>query len=87
MILIEDCCDHFEKFIQELESSYGDEQFMDDELLDSLKENHFHNHEKIMDSTLDDNKIEQNSSKDDNDLPSYEVDNNLQQSYQYSRYI
>jgi hypothetical protein len=84
LLLIEDCCDHFENFIQELESAYGDEEFMDDELLDALNENPFHHHEKIMDSTLDDNELEQNSSKDDIDLPSYEVDNNLQQSCQSS---
>lgn len=83
LFLIEDCCDHFENCIQEMESSYGDEEFMDDELLDALNENP-HHHDKIMDSTLDDNKLEQNSSKDDNDLPSYEVDSNLQQSFQSS---
>ena len=42
---------------------------MDDELLDALNENPFHRHEKIMDSSMDDNKLEQNSSKDDIDLP------------------
>lgn len=29
-LLIEDFCDHFENFIQELESAYDDEYFMDD---------------------------------------------------------
>ena len=76
-LLIEDCCDHFENFIQNLESSYGDEEFMYDELLYALNENHFHRHEKIMDSTMDDNEIEKNSSKDDIDLPSFEIDDNF----------
>ena len=68
-LLISDCCDHFENCIQELESPYDDEDFMDDELLDALNENDFHRHEKIMNSTLDDSELEQNSSKDDIDLP------------------
>ena len=52
---------------------------MDDELLDNLKEKPFHRHENIMDSTLDDSEPKQNSSKDDIDLPSFEVDDNLQE--------
>ena len=83
-ILIEDCCDHFENFIQELESAYGDQEFMDDEILDALNENHFHCHEKIMDYSIDDSKLEQNTSKDDIDLPSFKFDNNLQKYCQYS---
>ena len=78
LLLIEDCCDHFDNFIQEIENSYGDEEFMDDELLDALNENPFHCHEKIMDSSMDDNKLEHNFSKDDIDLPYFEVDDNLQ---------
>jgi len=53
-LLTKDCCDQLENFIQELESVYGDEEFMEDEILDALNENPFHHHEKIMDSTLDD---------------------------------
>ena len=75
--MIEDCCDHFENFIQELESAYGDEEFMDDELLDALNENPFHHHEKIMNYTLDESELEHNSSKDESDLLAYEADNNL----------
>ena len=41
LLLIEDCCDHFENFIQELESAYENEEFMDDEILDALNENIF----------------------------------------------
>lgn len=67
-----------------MEKEYGNEEFMYDELLDALNENPFHHHEKIMDSTLDDNELEHNSSKDDNDLPSHEVNNNLQQCFQSS---
>jgi hypothetical protein len=79
-LLIEDCCYHFENFIQELESAYDDEEFMDDEILDDLNENPFHHHEKIMDSTLDDIELEKNFSKDDSDLPSSKIGDNLQQS-------
>jgi len=79
-LLIEDCCYHFENFIQELESTYDDEDCMDDEILDALNENPFHHHEKIMEFTLDDNKLEQNYSKHDNDLPSFKIGDNLQQS-------
>lgn len=34
--LIEDCCENFEVFIQNLENSYGDEEFMDEEILEAL---------------------------------------------------
>lgn len=36
LLLIEDFCDHFDNFIQDLESSYDDEEFVDDELFDAL---------------------------------------------------
>ena len=57
---------------------------MDVEILYALNENPFHCHENIMDSTLDGNELEKNSLKDDIDLPYFEVDDNLQQSCQYS---
>jgi hypothetical protein len=57
-VLIDDCCDLLENFIQEMESVYGDEEFMDDELLEDLNENLFQHHERIMDSTLDDSETE-----------------------------
>jgi hypothetical protein len=79
LLLIEDCCDHFENFIQELESVYGDEEFMDDELLEDFNENLFQHHERIMDSTLDDSEIEHNPN-DDSYLTSSEIDDNLKQS-------
>jgi basic membrane lipoprotein Med (substrate-binding protein (PBP1-ABC) superfamily) len=58
---------------------------MDDELLDALNENPFHHHEKIMDSTPNNNEIEQNPN-DDNYLTSSEIDDNLQQfSHSFSK--
>jgi hypothetical protein len=79
LLLVKDCCHHFGNFIQELENAYGDEEFMDDELLDSLNENPFHYHEKIMDSTLDDSEIEKNPNNESYLTPS-EIYDNLQQS-------
>ena len=77
--MVKGCCDHFENFIQELENAYGDEEFMDDELLDALNENPFHHHENIMDSTLDASETEHNPN-DDSYLTSCEIDDNLEQS-------
>lgn len=41
-----------------MKSVYGDEELMDDELLDALNEKPFHHYEKIMDSTLDNSETE-----------------------------
>ena len=45
LLLIRDCCDHFENFIQELENMYEDDVFMDDEIVEALQENRFY-HQK-----------------------------------------
>ena len=42
LLLVQNCCDHFENFIQNLEKFYGDEEFMDEEIMEALYENHFH---------------------------------------------
>jgi hypothetical protein len=39
--LVKNCCHHFENFIPNLENFYGNEEFMDEKILESLYENHF----------------------------------------------
>ena len=38
LLLVEDCCECFDSFIQNLEQVYQDDQFMDDELVEALHE-------------------------------------------------
>ena len=45
MLLVRDCCMHVKGFIENLENMYGDDQFMDEELLEFLEENPFHKKE------------------------------------------
>ena len=40
--LVSNCCDHFKVFIQDLEDSYGDDMFMDEEILKALQDKPFH---------------------------------------------
>jgi hypothetical protein len=42
LLLVENCCEHFESFIQYLEDVYDDDVFMDHEIIESLQENPFH---------------------------------------------
>lgn len=51
--MVEDCCEHFEVFIQNLENYYGDEDFMDLEILEALYQNPFHHQEGQVFSPLD----------------------------------
>jgi hypothetical protein len=51
LLSVENCWDHFESFIQNLENVYGDEEFMDKEIIEAIYENPFqHQGEKIEDS-------------------------------------
>ena len=45
LLLVQDCCIHVKGFIHDLENMYGDDQFMDEEILEILKENSFHKKE------------------------------------------
>lgn len=58
MALVEDYSEHYEVFIQNLENCYGDEEFMDEDILDSLYENPFHHQEEQMCSPLDESETE-----------------------------
>ena len=40
--LVNNCYDHFEVFIQDIEDSYGDDMFMDEEILKALQDKPFH---------------------------------------------
>ena len=41
LLLVEVCCMYVKGFIENLENMYGDDQFMNEELLDILKDNSF----------------------------------------------
>ena len=42
LLLVKDCCTHFQNFIEYLEIFYEDDQFMDKEILEALHEKPFH---------------------------------------------
>jgi len=44
LLLVEDCCECFDNFIQLLERIYGDDQFMNEEIIEVLHENPFQHH-------------------------------------------
>ena len=81
LFLVQNWCDHFENFIQNLEKFYGDEEFMDEEILEALYENPFHHQQEMVSSLLDENETEQDFN-DDNHIPIPEFDESLQQSCQ-----
>jgi len=81
LLLVQNCCDHFENFIQNLEKIYGDEEFMDEEILESLYENSFDHQQEIVASLLDENETKQDFN-DDNRIPIPEVHESLQLSCQ-----
>ena len=39
--LVENCCEHFEGFIQNMENTYREEEFMNEEILEALNEKPF----------------------------------------------
>jgi hypothetical protein len=45
LLLVEDCCKYVESFILNMENLYGDEEFMDEEILEALCESAFQHHE------------------------------------------
>jgi len=51
LLLVENCCEHFDSFIQNLENMHGDEEFMDEEIQEALYENPSQNQEE----TVEDN--------------------------------
>jgi len=74
---IENCCDDFHDCIQNMENYYGDEEFMDDEILETLYENPFHHQEEMVSSLLDENETEQDFN-DNIHVSSSEVGDDLQ---------
>ena len=62
--LVEDSCEHFEVFIQNIENYYVDEEFMDEEILEALYENPFHHQEEHVSSPLDESETEQDLNDD-----------------------
>lgn len=46
LLLVQNCCDHFESFIKYVVGYYEDDQFMDDEIIEAIHERPF-NHEEV----------------------------------------
>jgi hypothetical protein len=46
LLLLEDCCKYVESFIWHMKNIYGDEEFMDEEILEALCESSFQHHEQ-----------------------------------------
>ena len=57
MSLVKNSCDQFGVFIQNLEDSYDDNEFMDEEILEALHENPFH-HQKEQVFSLMEEKVD-----------------------------
>jgi hypothetical protein len=54
LLLVQNCCEHFESFIQFMEDVYDDDVFMDDEIIESLHKNHFHHQVKNVETSCHD---------------------------------
>ena len=54
LILVHNCCKHVNSFIENLENFYGDDEFMDDEIMEALYENPFQQHKEILEDTYQD---------------------------------
>ena len=58
LILVQNCCKHVNSFIENLENFYGDDEFMDDEIMEALYENPFQQHREILEDTYQDQQAE-----------------------------
>jgi hypothetical protein len=54
LLLVENCCEHFESFIQHLEDVYGDDVFMNDEIIEAMHENPFHHKKGMLEDSFHD---------------------------------
>ena len=94
-MLVQYCCRHVKVFIEDLEKMYGDDEFMDEDILEILHDNSFQgkeiqidcidiqeNLQQLLMSSLAEIDINQNS-----DLTShtsfFEIDENFQHSCQF----
>ena len=54
LMLVQNCCEHVDSFIEDLENFYGDNELMDGEIMEALYENLFQQHtENLEDTYLD----------------------------------
>ena len=54
LILVQKCYKHVDSFIENIENFYGDDEFMDDEIMEALYENLFQQHREILEDTYQD---------------------------------
>ena len=58
LILVQNCCKHVNSFIENLENFCGDDEFMDEEIMEALYENPFQQHTEILEDTYQDQQVE-----------------------------
>ena len=51
---MQNCCNHVNSFIENIENFYGDDEFMDDEIMEALYENPFQQHKENLEDTFQD---------------------------------
>jgi hypothetical protein len=89
LLLVENCCEYFENFIQNLEHVYEDDVFMDDEIIEALHDNPFQ-HLDIQESVQETKFYPPAKNEEINNpivefhIPSPELDENFPQACQIS---
>ena len=94
-MLVQYCCRHVKVFIEDLEKMYGDDEFMDEDILEMLQENPFQkkeirtscpniqgNSQQMIFSSLDEVDISQISYSNSH-TPIPDMDENFQHSCQF----
>jgi hypothetical protein len=72
LLLVKNCCEHFEGYIQNIKYVYGNDMFMDDEIIEDIHDNHFHHQKGLLEDSFHDSQdnFQQNvaSSLDENQI-------------------
>jgi hypothetical protein len=58
LFLAQDCCHHFEIFIQKLENAYEDNEVMDDKILEAIYEHPFQHEEHKLEHNRYEDKVD-----------------------------
>ena len=58
LILVQNCCEHVNSFIEDLENFYGDNELMDREIMEALYESSFQQNTKILEDSYQDQQVE-----------------------------
>ena len=58
LMLVQNCCEHVDSFIKDLENFYGDNELMDGEIMEALYKSSFQQHTEILEDTYQDQQVE-----------------------------